>query len=38
MPFMHGSYLKQPQLATVVIEICTDCGQPAIDDLLANKE
>ena len=26
------------RLTTVVIEVCTACGQPAVDDLWANKE
>ena len=33
--FMHGPYLERPQPSstTVVIEICTACGQPAVNDL-----
>ena len=33
-PFMHSPYLKaEATSTTVVIKICTACGQPAVDDL-----
>ena len=33
MPFRHGSYRPEATAQTFVIEICTACGQPAVDDL-----